>query len=149
MHGQRQNISTAISPERTHRPCLYKSTTRASFLASPHQYIAFVSFFFICLSTYDASDRPSVIFMVETVSSLNRRALFCSAGVGGHGLRCWDGGVYWSVFRWHCLETLPLWVWSGKDGKDPPLPDSAPSTEEEWEAEVGEGRLFVFLQGRG
>ena len=48
-----------------------------------------------------------------------------------------------AVFRWHCLETLPLWVWSGKDGKDPPPPDPAPSTEEEWEAEVGEGRLFV------
>ena len=48
-----------------------------------------------------------------------------------------------SVFRWHCLETLPLWVWSGKDEKDPPPPDPAPSTEEEWEAEVGEGRLFA------
>lgn len=42
-----------------------------------------------------------------------------------------------SVFRWHCLEVLPLWAWAGKeDGEEPPAPDAIPATEEEWEAEV-------------
>lgn len=40
------------------------------------------------------------------------------------------------TFRWHCLEVLPLWRWSGKDGEEPPPPDPLPTTDKEWEAEV-------------
>lgn len=46
-----------------------------------------------------------------------------------------------SIFRWHCLEMLPHWVWSGEDENDAPPAEPIPSTEEEWEAEVSIGRF--------
>lgn len=41
-----------------------------------------------------------------------------------------------TTFRALCLELLPLWMWGGKEGEEP-TPDPVPTTEEEWEAEVG------------
>lgn len=52
-----------------------------------------------------------------------------------------------STFRWMCLEILPLWVWGGREGEEPPPADPLPTTEEEWEAEVKEAcPRFVFVQ---
>ena len=108
--------------------------------------------------------------MLVTILSIVTRNFFTSIWqLDCQGLRIFTNGIIWwgqdrfrgdqyagdvimvckhlrSIFRWHCLEVLPHWVWAGEDGKGRPPAEPIPATEEEWEAEVG---IWRFFRGAG